>query len=780
LSSNSIIKFIVVIFFIPTMLISGEIEFTPRVGIVISKSSFEHRWSVTQMSAHGWTGVANLAGIPYDNLFLDDLVNEDILNYNAIILTQCTHVKSEKFDAIKTRLKEYLAAGGNLIIDGPFAIYDDNGGETNYSMDEMLPGAVYSGFYGDNSYRIKVINNHHFVTRNYETGTFVTQHLVHGVNCISFSNESTILLTITNEEASYPYLSVQDNGHSRIMLVSDFVTHSGATSLFRNVHPQVFYKNELFNILITGLQWIVYGDISIAIPAPQLSNANLTSIIRLDADASGNLDAQVRTINYLVDIAKETGVIPLYAWVSSSATRAGWESLAPLGRMIENVGGRIGTHSKFHRIDANMTPERWIEELDGSIEEIELNMALHGYPVKGVEYMINPGNTIRMSDYHEVSRRMSFYMTHGFEQDMPIGFGNMTWYTGDEKNFVVVNNTPSPDYQWFNDPAWSYTTAQITAYQEAIFDHLYNSIGRGLVYNQMWHDYAISTLPQSPKDRIINECNIAMYDAMRAKFKTTDIYASEPEDLGQKIRALKQWEYTWKASNDKIEIEIDLGEVLLDDIPEYTGGMGLRIDNTRRYIKNVSVNGNNHVAFRDNLVILPNLEKGKNTIVIKLDDSPSMESRLLYVSKRMPSIQEQGSDIHVDILTQTRGRFAFSVYKPSILLNADFHEWNRRHDFELRGHVDSDRTLILKPSTMHRVNITYATMAIINFNETENSVEFELGESSSDRHSLFLIAEEIPRRIRFNNEEIPFVIEQSEIRIDIPRLYSDSSVIIDF
>jgi hypothetical protein len=61
-------------------------------------------------------------------------------------------------------------------------------------------------------------------------------------------------------------------------------------------------------------------------------------------------------------------------------------------------------------------------------------------------------------------------MTHGFEQDTPVGFGNMTWYTGPHKNLVVLDNTPSPDYQWFYDPTWSYTTAQITSYQEAIRD----------------------------------------------------------------------------------------------------------------------------------------------------------------------------------------------------------------------------------------------------------------------------------------------------------------------
>ncbi len=36
----------------------AEISFNnPRLGIVISKTSFQQRWGVTQMSAHGWAAV---------------------------------------------------------------------------------------------------------------------------------------------------------------------------------------------------------------------------------------------------------------------------------------------------------------------------------------------------------------------------------------------------------------------------------------------------------------------------------------------------------------------------------------------------------------------------------------------------------------------------------------------------------------------------------------------------------------------------------------------------
>ncbi len=762
------------------LLPAQEIEFNPRIGIVISESSYEHRWSITQMSSHGWAGIAHLAGIPYDCLYLEEITEQAIAGYDALILTQCTYVERSMHTTLAGILEKYIATGGNIIIDGPLALYDAKGTAITESGGEMLPGILFSGFHGNSSYRIRVHDYQHPITRPYRHATYVTQHLANGLNILMFSDNNDPLLNVTDGERTYPYLSARDNGTSRTLLVSDFATYAGASSLFRNADPQVFYKNELFNVLIRGLQWIVYGDIDRPIPAPQLSNANLTSIIRLDADASGNLDAQIRTIHYLADLAKETGVVPVYAWVSSSATRAGWQELAPLGRRIEELGGRIGTHSKYHRIDANMTPERWVDELDGSIEEIEFNTGDYGYPVQGVEYMINPGNTIRMKDYDEVSRRMSFFMTHGFEQNMPVGFGNLTWFTGGERNFVVINNTPSPDYQWFNDPTWSYTTAQITAYQESIYDHLYNSIGRGLVYNQMWHDYAISTLPQSPKDRIINENNIAMYDAIKAKFTATDIYAPEPAELGQKIRAMKQWNYTWKQRDGGIDFTLDLSNVSADDIAENTGGMGLRLDNTREYIQSVSMNGKPYYAFGDRMVILPNLGKERNSIRIELGDSPAAEPRLIYASKHVTDVFRNDRELHVTVQAKTTARLAFYTHTPAVLVHTDQQEWNGSGDRRFSASIGSGGTVILVQPERHAFGITFSNAAINGFNESDAGSELQISAGSTTDPQIRFVSDRVPVRMTYNNAEIGFTVRGAETTVLLPASDTASILTIHF
>src|SRR3972149_2612861 len=36
---------------------------SPKIGIVIAKTSFDNKWEITQMSAFAWTGLVNLAGI---------------------------------------------------------------------------------------------------------------------------------------------------------------------------------------------------------------------------------------------------------------------------------------------------------------------------------------------------------------------------------------------------------------------------------------------------------------------------------------------------------------------------------------------------------------------------------------------------------------------------------------------------------------------------------------------------------------------------------------------
>jgi|GEM_PF-6437892 len=69
----------------------------PSVGIVTSKTNFEHRWGVTQMAGHGWAGVVNLAGLPYSTLFIEDVAKaENLDKYSVLVFAQCIFIKEEQ------------------------------------------------------------------------------------------------------------------------------------------------------------------------------------------------------------------------------------------------------------------------------------------------------------------------------------------------------------------------------------------------------------------------------------------------------------------------------------------------------------------------------------------------------------------------------------------------------------------------------------------------------------------------------------------------------------
>jgi len=401
-----------------------------------------------------------------------------------------------------------------------------------------------------------------------------------------------------------------------------------------------------------------------------------------------------------------------------------------------------------------MNEERWKEELDESVREIEFNTADYGYPIGKVVWFINPGNTIPMDDYEQIARRFSFYMTHGFEEDMPLGYGNLTWFAGPYKDFVVVENSPSPDYQWFYDPTWSYTTQQITAYQEAIFDHMYRNIGMGVFYNQMWHDYSIISMPQRGKERIINESNLAMYDAMKARFATSDIYCPTPEDLMQKLRILAQWDYRWESDGETVELLLNFGRCHLDSLFHYAGGMGVRMENTRLFIREVQINGRNHAAYSDRIVILPNLERGENHIRIRLSDKPSTQPRLTYVSKRISRVVQRGEQIEFSVLTRSRARFAFYSPCPAVIRNADGQEWNRKGDGILRGFVDSDRALIFQPLGDEEFVLLRCGFTLKDITRARGAVCLQLAVHDSENAELAFRTSKRVREIRWGSRPL--------------------------
>jgi hypothetical protein len=387
--------------------------------------------------------------------------------------------------------------------------------------------------------------------------------------------------------------------------------------------------------------------------------------------------------------------------------------------------------------------------------------------------------------YDKLARLFRICMTHGFEQDTPIGFGNMTWHTGPEKNFVVLENTPSPDYQWFYDPEWSYTTAQIVAYEEAIADHLFNSVGHGVVYNQMWHDYGISSMPVTQRalpagvaprpPRIKNTYVLPLYEAVRAKWAALPVYCPEPEDLVNKVLALAQWDYAWQVDGPRVELTLDMSGLRKEETAQFTGGMGIRIDNTADAIQSVMIDGQPHNAFADHVVILPNLKKGIHKVAVTLGASPSHATRLTYISKRMPAVRQQADGLAVDLLAKSKARMTFHTDAPAVLVGADFQEWNRKGDHLLEAFAVSDRTVVLRKATRTGFSIVRTSARVLDFKEAPSSVALTL-EGRNTESSLRFAANRAARRVLVNGKPVP----AAESEIPLPPAQGKVQVQVEF
>ena len=755
----------------------------PRLAIFLSKTSYHHDWETSQLAGHGWVGIATLAGIPYDTLFVEEMPgDQELSKYSTLVFAQAELVDDATYGQVVLRLRVYLAGNHSVILDGPLATKDDNEKERDHhDLDDLL-GLAYRGLLGGTEYRIRVASNDHYVTHGFEVSQFLTPVLASATNVLQPRSDGAVLLVSTDGQQSFPYLSCATRGSSRVVLVSDFGTSAGAGTFFRNDPPQVIYANQLWNAMIRAVHWASYGDMDVPFPAPQISNANLTAVVRFDGDNSDDLNYQLKTLNFLTDVAQDTGVVPLYTWVSSFVKKAGWDKLAPLGKRLEDLGGEIGTHSKFHEIDRKMTPDRWHEELDGSVEEIEQNMRAQGFPIRKIQSMINPGDTIPMEDYGEVAARFSFYMTHGLEQSVPLGFGNMTWFTGANKDFVLLENSPHPDYQWFYDPTWSYTTAQITANEEAIFDHMFHNVGRGVVFNEMWHDYSISSAPvhEGKDKRITNENNFPFYEAMKTKFGTLPIYCPEPQELAQKLRAMAQWDYSWKASDDTLEMTLDLSSLRRNGTAESLGGMGVRVENTRKFIQSVLIDGRLHPAFDDRLLILPNLAPGKkHSITIKLGAQPTTAAHLTYVSKLMTDVAGMPAGLVFNLKTKAKARFAIAVADPAVVLNADWQEWDDSNG-HIKGFVRSDRKVELMKVSTSGFRLTRANLPILAVKETPGTLALRLAAPGPELPQVNLGSDRLLHRATLGGQDLKIRNIGRTYELELPFFTKESELILYF
>jgi len=650
-----------------------------KVAVVISRISYQMDMENVGAAAKAWTAVSSLAGMPYDCFFAEDLKGKFLSGYASVVFTHCMALSDSTFTNVCNQIKLLISADSGVIIDGPLGIYDQNAGpRTVNSLDDFL-GITHDTCPAGDGFRIKVSDNRHFAMAGCSNGEYLSHYLTSSMPVQRFQTGSLVLARLSDERNTYPYLSVKKIGGGRIALTGGLSSGAGVGSVFRNQDPKGFFPNKIYPVMEKLLQWSLFGDTQKPFPSLRLSNADMTAIIRLDGDGAHSVPSMKLCMNYLIDIANESGVQSVMSFVSSWATRGGWNHYAQLIKKMEESGSETGTHSRTHLL-SELEGDQFYGELDSSQAEIRNGLTKAGFDPGPVEYLINPGNGLAMHQYKEVAERFRFFMTHGLDQSLSVAYGNISWFTGG-KRLAVVNDSPSPDYQWFYDNTWSYTTAEAAMYEDAVLNHMYSGIGHGVIFNAMWHDYGMSRyLAAEPRNvtrivregsRIINASHENYYNVVRNFFNTHDIYCPGPKELAGKMKLSSTAGFSWEEQDHALVIQIDFDKEVFAEYGLYVGGMSLDINNAPMPVGSVTINGKPHFAFSDKKVILPNTGLARMTVKVTFAPGGAFDSRLVYTSKILDGITCEKGILYARVVNPSLARLRFETKVPSVLLHCD-------------------------------------------------------------------------------------------------------------
>ncbi|MBN1826678.1 MAG: hypothetical protein JW958_10455 [Candidatus Eisenbacteria bacterium] len=757
-----------------------------RIGVVMERLSAEIAPPLAHASGQGWCAAVNLAGVPYSALLLEDLLaagaDSALRRWDGLILTACRYVPDERYAGLCDFLESYLAGGGGLIVDGPPALRDGAGARRNSERIEEVLGAEYVGFRGDTRHRIRVERADHPITRACAPGEMLTQCLDDGLRILRFREGGAELLSSWSAKDGFPYLSVREGDGKRIALLSDFAASAGTAISFRNHEPSGFYPNRLYDCIVPLVQWVVYGSVDDPVPALQLVNADAAVLARLDADWSWNGEVQEKAVRFLTGMARESGVSTVYGVVTASAAASGWERIAPLLREIESAGGIVATHSRRHIINGDLDEESARSELDSSVAEMELGLREAGGPDHPIDWFINPNDQLPMGRYGLIAERFPVFLTHGYSQNVPHAYGVMEWFCGAGRDLFVLNCSSSPDYEWFYAEGWERSVSEVSALQESIFDHMLRDVRRGVLFHPMWHDYSISSrslVKPTWRTRLPRFLGGGMekppshapyYEGMAARFASSPIYAPRPVELTRKLRVMADCGFSWTSSERRADVEIRLPREDPDSLASSTGGMAVRIENPPGPIVSVRLNGREHRAFRDDRVILPDLEPGTNRIAIEFGPAPFRGTRLVYVSQRLSSVRVlEDGDVEARISSRSRARFTFETNRSCVLIGADMQSLDRPPSHAARGVLFTDGTVRVHAVAGERFVVVESTVPFLDYREGEGRVEIVLGGTAEEEKRIRFHAASPPRAILLDGEAVRVTRDEDGYAVELPR-----------
>jgi hypothetical protein len=267
---------------------------------------------------------------------------------------------------------------------------------------------------------------------------------------------------------------------------------------------------------------------------------------------------------------------------------------------------------------------------------------------------------------------------------------------------------------------------------------------------------------------------------MKTKFATLPIYCPEPQELAQKLRTMAQWNYSWKTSEDAIEMTLDLSSLSRNPSADSLGGMGVRVENTRKFIQSVLIDGRVHPAFDDRLLILPNLApEKKHTITIKLGAQPTTASHLTYVSKVVTEAMPTPAGLAFNVMAKSKARFAIAAAEPAVVLNADWQEWDDSNG-HIKGFVRSDRRIELVKVSVSGFHLTRANLPILAVNEKPGTVALRLAASGSEAPQVSLRSGQQLRRATLGERDLKIRKIGQTYELELPSFTKESKLILYF
>jgi len=667
-------------------------DYEPAVAIVMCPDTYEVDWYGAHSSSQGLVGLANLIGVPYRTLTLEQLLAEGGASYTSLWFSNCLYVSEERIGPLVALLDTHIATGKSVFLDGPLGTaYRDTSEQESYrSMAETMPclGVTDAGWHDLTASMVRTTSVGHAIATSagYGVGAQLTQGILAGTETFEPINVnapgSAVLLELVPPGSGprHPFLVVAEPAAgARVLAIGAYGNYIGPATPFRNQPPAGFYDNRLLPYLIHAILWtLAPGNEPFA--GLQLSHAPMTVAGRLDGDWSNSPLATELTLDYLIELARNTGVATVYGIVSSYAQQTGWEGFRPRIEQLQRLGGSVASHSHTHPDDmsATMSAAEWNTEIAGSLQAIRDALTDPTFVPEAIAF-INPGNTIQSRDYGRFFDSVELYMTHGFETEVPYSSGVMGFgLPAGVPPRAVINNTPVPDFQWLYLKDWSYTVASAASLQAQILDFYQNRIGRGVLYNQMWHDYALSD--QSPPLHFPGPTR-PLFDANRDHFATRRIYAPSVRELVAKMHHVQGANLSSRWLNGALEVTIAYQTPPSGGV--YQAGMGLRVHRPPGTISSVTINGQPHHAFTADTVILPAFA-GPQEIVVRFGGSSA--TRLVHISKRFDQITLENEQLEVRL--SERGldtRFCVAGVASTVLLGAD--GFVRTDETELCGYL---------------------------------------------------------------------------------------------